>query len=258
MQNAFGDVLRQWRNQRRISQLDLGLAANVSARHISFLETGRSRPSRSMVRLLCDSLELPIAARNSFLTAAGYAPAYRRRGLEDDDMAQIRAAVDWMLDRHDPFPAMALDKHWRIVRANRSAGFLLMGAGLGEGDSLLESMLDREKMSGVLENWNEVMTHMVVRLRTESAHLGGDPVLDEAVERLVPQLGSGQGGHEGTLPAIIPARYRAGDMVMSLFSTIAQFGSAEDIALSELKIEMMFPADEATRGVLVGMAGQRQ
>lgn len=259
MENAFGEVLKQWRNQRRISQLDLGLAANVSARHISFLETGRSKPSRAMVRMLCDSLELPFNARNAFLTAAGFAPAYRSRDLEDDDMAQIRAAVDWTLDRHDPFPAMALDRHWRLVRANRSAGFLLMGAGVSEGDSLLDAMLDREKMEDVLENWVEVMSHIAVRLRTESAHLGGDAVLDDAVDRLVQQLGSGpRAGHEGTLPAIVPARYRAGDMVLSLFSTIAQFGSAEDIALSELKIEMLFPADEATRSVLVGMAGQKQ
>ncbi|MCP4318893.1 MAG: helix-turn-helix domain-containing protein [Hyphomicrobiales bacterium] len=254
--NAFGETLKQWRNQRRLSQLDLGLAANVSARHISFLETGRSQPSRMMVRLLCDSLDLPFTARNSFLTAAGFAPAYRRRHLEDDDMAHIRAAVDWALDRHNPFPAMALDKHWSIVRANASAGFLLMGAGLSEGDSLLEAMLDKDKLGGVLENWLEVMAPVAVRLRTESAHLGGDPVLDEAVQRLTRQLGSRLGSHDGPLPAIVPARYRAGETVLSLLSTIAQFGSAEDIVLAELKIEMMFPADETTRNLLLGMSGQ--
>ena len=111
VQSSFGTALKEWRGRRRMSQLDLGLAANVSARHISFLETGRSKPSRSMVRLLCDSLEVPHVACNAVLTAAGFAPTYRRRDLEDDDMTQVRAAVEWTLQRHDPFPAMALDKH---------------------------------------------------------------------------------------------------------------------------------------------------
>lgn len=256
MQNAFGESLKHWRARRRMSQLDLGLAANVSARHISFLETGRSRPSRSMVRLLSESLELPQSERNAFLGAAGFAPAYRRRDLDDTDMAHVRAAVDWTLERQDPFPAMALDRHWRIVRTNRSAGLILAGAGLGEGDSLLEALFDTEKMAGALENWLEVTQHMIVRLRTESAHLGGDPVLDAAVDRLTEERGPRLPANDGALPAIIPARYRAGDRMLSFFSTIAQFGSAEDIALSELRIELMFPADEPTRAALFAMAGQ--
>ena len=256
MQNAFGDTLKEWRGRRRMSQLDLGLAANVSARHISFLETGRSRPSRSMVRLLSESLELPHGARNAFLGAAGFAPAYRKRDLDDADMAHVRAAVDWTLERHDPFPAMALDRHWTIVKANRSGGLLLAGAGVAEGDSLLEALTDAERMQAVLENWREVAEHMIVRLRTESAHLGGDDVLDATVEKLETALGPRTGGDDGPLPAIIPARYRAGDRVLSFFSTIAQFGSAEDIALSELRIELLFPSDDETRDVLFTMVGQ--
>ncbi len=252
MESAFGAVLKEWRGRRRMSQLDLGLAANVSARHISFLETGRSKPSRSMVRLLCDSLEMPHTARNAVLTAAGFAPAYRRRNLEDDDMAQVRAAVEWTLERHDPFPAFALDKHWTIVRANRSAGFLLMGAGLAQGDSLLDALTDGTQLSQVLDNWAEVAEHMIVRLRTESAHLGGDPVLDAAVAKLAATLVT-KPRSEGPLPAVVPARYRSGNTVLSLFSTIAQFGSAEDIALAELKIELMFPADEQTRAMLTAL-----
>ncbi len=256
MQNAFGAVLKEWRGRRRMSQLDLGLAANVSARHISFLETGRSRPSRSMVRMLCDSLEMPHGARNAVLSAAGFAPAYRRRDLEDDDMAQVRAAVEWTLQRHDPFPAMALDKHWTIVRTNRSAAFILQGAGLAEGDSLLEALTQSERLAEVLDNWTEVAEHMIVRLRTESAHLGGDPVLDAAVEKLTAALPVKPHGNDGPLPAVVPARYRAGETILSLFSTIAQFGSAEDIALAELKIELMFPADEPSRAMLLALAEQ--
>lgn len=140
---------------------------------------------------------------------------------------------------------------------DRPASFwILAGAGLGEGDSLLEALFDTEKMAGALENWLEVAQHMIVRLRTESAHLGGDPVLDAAVDRLTEELGPRLPANDGALPAIIPARYRAGDRMLSFFSTIAQFGSAEDIALSELRIEMMFPADEPTRAALFAMAGQ--
>mgnify|MGYP001829145186 CR=1 FL=1 len=253
MQNSFGEALRLWRGQRRMSQLDLGLTANVSARHISFLETGRARPSQSMAMQLCETLEVPHSARNAFLGAAGFAPAYRRRELNDDDMAHVRAAVDWMLTRHDPFPAFALDKHWRVVKANSSATLLLSGIGLGEGDSLLNAMLDPELMSAALENWQEVAQHMTVRLRTESAHLGGDAVLDKAVEQLTRMTGAGSHGVTGMLPAVIPARYRAGAGTLSFFSTLAQFGTPEDIAVAELKIEMMFPADDATRDALLAM-----
>lgn len=253
MQNTFGSALKEWRGQRRMSQLALGLTANVSARHISFLETGRSRPSRLMVGLLCDSLDLPHGARNALLTAAGFAPAYQRRDFDGEDMASIRSAVEWTLARHDPYPAFALDRHWRIVTCNRSAGFLLGAVGLDEGDSLLEAMLDPQRLGAVLENWREVARHVTVRLRTESAHFGGDPVLDDAIERLNVQLGDRIDVVDAPLPAVIPARYRAGDSVLSLFSTIAQFGTAEDVALAELRIELLFPADEPTRQALMGM-----
>ena len=254
MQNDFGAGLKDWRTQRRMSQLDLGLRANVSARHISFLETGRARPSRPMVLQLCDSLEVPRAARNSLLNAAGFAPAYRRRSLDAEEMAYVRAAVDWTLERHAPFPAFALDKHWTILRANKPAEFLLSGANLAVGDSLLALMSDTERMTAILENALEVMQHMLVRLRTESAHLGGDPVLDEAAERLARSIGDQASDLAMPLPPVIPARYRAGEMGLSFFSALAQFGSAEDIALAELKIEMMFPADEPTRQFLVSMS----
>lgn len=254
MDNNFGATLKEWRGRRRMSQLDLGLSANVSARHISFLETGRSKPSRSMVRLLCDSLDLPHGVRNAFLTSAGFAPAYRRRDLRDNDMAHVRAAVDWTLQRHDPYPAFALDRHWHVVRLNRSAALLLSGAGVEEGDSLLEALLDRDRLAPMLENRAEVIEHMIARLRTESTHLGGDPVLDAAIERLLADPDHKPRAAETPLPILVPARYRVGNMILSLFSTIAQFGSAEDIALTELKIELMFPEDEPTRAVLVSLA----
>ena len=124
MDTAFGVALKEWRVQRRLSQLDLGLAADVSARHISFLETGRARPSRTMVLHLSEHLDLPRPVRNTLLNAAGFAPAYRSRDLGADDMRHIRDAVAWMLERHDPYPAMALDRHWTLVKANGTATML--------------------------------------------------------------------------------------------------------------------------------------
>ncbi|TQV70659.1 helix-turn-helix transcriptional regulator [Denitrobaculum tricleocarpae] len=253
MDQSFGTMLRDWRTQRRLSQLALGLDANVSARHISFLETGRAKPSRAMVLQLCEVLDAPRGTRNSLLNAAGFAPAYRRRDLNEADMAQVRSAVDWTLARHDPYPALALDRHWTLVKINQSARLLLGAISLEEGDSLLSVMTDVERLTVMFENWQEVAQHMLARLRTESGHLGGDRILDAASDRLAESLGTEYADPSGVLPAVVPARYRAGEDTLSLFSTIAQFGTAEDIALAELKIELMFPADDATRRMLLAM-----
>lgn len=256
MDNAFGSQLRTWRDRRRMSQLELGLTANVSARHISFLETGRARPSRPMVMMLGDVLDVPRASRNALLNAAGFAPAYERRDWSDEDMVAVRDAVDWTIRRHDPYPAFLLDRHWRLIRTNRSAGAMLGSLNVGEGDSLLDLMTNIEITKATFENWHEVMHHMLTRLRTESLHLGGDEVLDVATEKLASALGRQASAPAGMLAATIPARYRAGDKTLSLFSTIAQFGTAEDIALADMKIEMLFPADDASRTMLLMMFGE--
>lgn len=253
MDNAFGTHLRTWRDRRHMSQLELGLTANVSARHISFLETGRAKPSQPMVMMLGDVLDVPRASRNALLNAAGFAPAYERRDWSDDDMAAVRDAVDWTMRRHDPYPAFVLDRHWRLIKTNRSAGAMLVGLDVGEGDSLLDLMTNVEMTKALFENWHEVMHHMLTRLRTESLHLGGDDVLDAAAEKLSLALGTQPSTPMGTLAAMIPARYRAGDETLSLFSTIAQFGTAEDIALADMKIEMLFPADDTSRALLFKM-----
>lgn len=250
----FGAELKEWRRARRVSQLDLGLSAGVSSRHISFLETGRSRPSRGMVLRLCDELEVPIAQRNRMLTAAGLSPAYAERDLSEEDMAPMRAAVDWTLARHDPYPAMAIDRHWCLVKANQRMAGLLAAFGAAEGDSMLDMMIDSPMVRTALENYDEVAQHMLARLRVEAAHFGHDPVLEAAIARFEDIVGPGALSVDGIRPAVIPAVYAIGGMRLSLFSTISQFGSAEDIALSELRIEMLFPADEATKVALEAMA----
>jgi len=255
MSGSFGTLMRHWRNERRMSQLDLALAADVSARHISFLETGRARPSRKMVVALSETLDVPRATRNVLLTAAGFAQAYRARDLDDDDMTAVRQAMDWMLERHCPYPAIAFDRHWRLVQVNAVSDALLASLDLGIGDSMLDAFLRDGAFAQALENAEDVARHMIVRLRTESAHVGGDAVLDEAISRLAARLGDRAPASHDAMPAVIPARFRVGDVVLSLFSTIAQFGSTEDIALADLKIELMFPADSATREALLARFG---
>lgn len=256
MPDTFGSLIKDWRSQRRMSQLDLALSADVSARHISFLETGRARPSRSMVQLLADSLDIPRGTRNVLLSAAGFAHSYVARDLDGEEMAAVREAIDWTLKRHCPYPAIAFDRHWRLVRTNAVSEALLGPMNLEVGDSVLDAFLSGGPFAEALENGEEVARHMIARLRTESAHLGGDTVLDAAALKLGEVVGEPGPPDAEPMPAVIPARFRFGDIVLSLFSTIAQFGSTEDIALADTKIELMFPADEATRQALVAQFGE--
>lgn len=251
MGQEFGPALRHWRETRRMSQLALGLEADVSARHISFLETGRARPSRGMVLRLCERLEVPREGRNRLLTAAGLAPAYASRDRSSQDLAPVRAAVDWTLSRHAPYPAFSIDRHWRLVDLNRPAAALFGAAGIHPGASLIEALMSDAALRAAIVNLDEVLRHVAARLRTESAHLGGDAVLDAAVARMEPAPDE----ESGQMPAIVPTVYRLGEVCLSLFSTIAQFGTAEDVALSELRIELMFPADDATRAFFERLDG---
>lgn len=250
MTPAFGHQLKQWRSTRHMSQLNLGLAANVSARHVSFLETGRASPSRMMVMQLCETLQVPLNARNGLLQAAGFAKGYRARSLDDAEMAPARDAMSWMLTQHDPYPAMAIDQYWNIVKANHAASLLLSAVGLAPGDSLLQAMLHSERLRAAIVNWPEVAEHMINRLRTESAHLGHDEILSSAAQTLSQQLEASGRPLRNTPAVILPTRYLLNGLELSLFSVMAQFGSTDDIALADLKIELMFPADEKTRKFL--------
>ncbi len=246
--DAFGPLLKQWRAIRRMSQLDLALAANVSARHVSFLETGRAAPSRAMVLQLSETLEAPRAARNALLQAAGFAPAYRARDLGAEELAVAREALGWTLSRHAPYPAFAIDRHWRLVDANPPALALLGAMGATVGDSLIELFLS-PGFRAVVENWEEVAGAAAARLRAESAHFGGDATLDAAEARLRATLGEPKDAPPRSFPALIPARYRLDGRAYAMTSVIAQFGSVEDVMLADLKIELLYPADAQTRAL---------
>jgi hypothetical protein len=205
-----------------------------------------------MVLQLSDVMDVPRAERNALLASAGFSAAYAAREVDSTDLRYVREAVTWTLQRHDPYPAIAFDRHWRIVQLNRCASALLGGLGVEVGDSLLDAFLSPGPLRDSLENWQEIAREMRTRLRTESMHYGGDPVLEAAIDRLDALDDGDLPDSHVPYPAVIPVEYRAGPHVLSFFSTISQFGSAEDIALADLRIEMMFPANEATRVAMLG------
>ncbi len=239
---SFGPHLRQWRTTRRLSQLDLALEANVSARHISFLETGRAAPSRQMVRHLSEILSVPPARRNDLLEAAGFRAAYERLPLDDAALAPVQTALQRIMHRHAPYPAIMKDLSWRIVDMNTPAAQLFGAAGLGLGDSLLDFITTPGQAAAVIENWGEVGHHTLHRIRAESRAAGGIAVLDEAVAALArdPAVAGFEPSHP--LPPIVSTIFRLGDLRLPLFSTFAQLGGAEELGLAELAIELMFPA----------------
>lgn len=244
----FPAALKGWRKARRLSQLDLANEASVSARHISFLEKGRARPSREMVERLAEALYLPLATRNQLLTQAGFAACYLGRSWEEEEMAPIRAALKYTLDKHSPYPAIAIDRVWTVVRMNETASCLFGPLGVSKDKSLLD-LLVSDQLPNVIENWAEVAHITAQRLRTESTSQGGVPALDRTAAKLGEVAGSGV----QTIGPVVPAIYKAGNLRLALFTTIAQFGTPVDLTLDDLKIELFFPADTNTERALQSM-----
>ena len=247
---TYPDLLKEWRKCRRLSQLDLAVEANVSARHISFLETGRSRPSPDMIVHLAEVMNIPVEARNHMMRAVGFAPRYRATPLDDAAMAPIREAVDWTLERHAPYPGFALDRLWRIVKMNDPAARLFAPFQLSQGQSLLD-LITNPIMADVVENWPQVAHYTALRLRAESAAAGGIPELDAAIEHLAPHF---KAETEMILSPSIPTVYRLGDQRLSLFGTLAQFSTVADETLDDLKIELFFPADTESATLLKSLS----
>ncbi|WP_368343797.1 helix-turn-helix domain-containing protein [Pelagovum sp. HNIBRBA483] len=249
----FATLLRQWRRSQRHSQLSLAHEAGISARHLSFLESARARPSRNMVMQLAQALDLPRVRVNEFLTAAGFAAAYSQTPLDAEALAPVRAALERVMENHAPYPAVLMDRDWGILGMNGAAERLFGMAGIGMGGSGLALLDLPEGPAAWIENWPEVGHHLLTRLEVESRALGGRRVLDRAADRLRSDPAVAEFAPEGPLPPLIPTIYRAGEMRLSLFSTFMQLGGTEDITLSELRVELMFPADEASKAVLAAM-----
>ncbi|QHQ35019.1 helix-turn-helix domain-containing protein [Algicella marina] len=245
---AFGDVLRQGRKAQRMSQMALALEVGVSARHLSFIESGRSRPSRGLVLRLADVLRLAPAARNRALEAVGFAPVHRARSLTEPELAPVLTAMQRMLRRHDPYPGVALDAEWRLLAMNGAARRVF--AGLEVGASVLDVLVTQGAGAALFENWEEMAGHLAARLRTESAAAGGLETLEVAARLLDTQAAP----RRGPLPPFLHSVMQLGDARLTLLSTIAQFGGAEDLTVADLRIELFHPADEASAVVLEWMA----
>ncbi|WP_448623579.1 helix-turn-helix domain-containing protein [Geodermatophilus sp. URMC 64] len=251
-----GSLLRTWRQRRRLSQLDLSNEAGVSARHLSFLETGRVRPSREMVLHLADSLEVPLRARNELLVAAGFAPVYARRGLDAPDMAAVRSALDLVLAAYEPFPAVVIDRAWHLVAANRGIALLTDGVDprlLEPPVNVLRLSLHPDGMAPRIRNLAQWRAHVLHRLARE-ARLSGDPGL-AALHRELSLL---PGGTDPRPPdgIAVPLRVRAGDDDLAFLSTVTTFGTAVDLTAAEVSIEAFLPADERTAEAVRAAAAQ--
>lgn len=247
MQTDFGSILKEWRKVRRFSQLDLSLEAELSARHLSFLESGRSKPSREMVLRLSDALQLPRPAANHALNAAGFAAVYPSLPDDAPELAPVNQAIENMLEKHDPYPGIAVDRHWNVVKSNQGAQMLLAMASPDGTANMMDILMNSAGLD-LIENWDEVAMLSLTRLRTELLELGGDEKLSALMQRLA--------NHERVKQidmsvinlnqAVIPTILRFGESRLSLFSTIAQFGTVQDTRAGETRIEMMFPMDEET------------
>jgi transcriptional regulator with XRE-family HTH domain len=250
--SSFGTMLRSWRAARRLSQLELASAAGVSSRHLSFIETGRSRPSREMVVHLAEQLDIPLRERNTLLTAAGFAPLYRETALSAPEMEQARNAIDLVLRSH-PYPAIAVDRRWDLVNTNDKALVILEGLDeslLGPPTNVYRVSLHPDGLASRIENFDEYADHLLSRLQHQVS-VSADPDLVELLEEMRGYVGRRHPiAHIAPSQVLLPIRVRLGDQVLSLMSTITVFGTPVDITLAELAIETFFPADAATAALL--------
>ena len=258
---AVGDHLREWRQRRRLSQLDLACEAEISTRHLSFVETGRAQPSRDMVLRLADQLEIPLRERNVILVAAGFAPVFPQRALDDPALAAARKAVDLILAGHEPHPALAVDRGWNLVAANRMVAPMMALADpdlLKAPVNVLRLSLHPRGLAPHTVNLHEWRAHLLERLRRE-AELTADPRLTDLLTELkaypIPGGQPPRKASDEYAGVAMPFQLRARDgRVLSFYSTTTVFGTAVDVTLSELTLETFFPADPETAEVVRGMA----
>lgn len=252
----IGDHLREWRQRRRMSQLDLAGEAEISARHLSFVETGRAAPSRDMVLRLAERLDVPLRERNVLLVAAGYAPAFPQRPLEDPALTSARQAIDLVLKAHEPNPALAVDRHWNLVSANRMVAPLLDGIPqhlLGQPLNVLRLAFHPEALAPRTVNLAEWCGHLLERLHRQ-CEATADPELIKLHNDLKSYPIPARAAPLPSDNVAIPFKLRHQGEILSFFSTTMVFGTPVDITLSELALETFFPADERTAERLKQMA----
>lgn len=262
-QTTAGMMIREWRQRRRMSQLDLALDAEISQRHLSFVESGRAKPSREMVLKLAEHMSVPLRQRNRLLMAAGFAPSYGERSLDDPALKPALAAVELVLKGHEPFPAIAVDKGWNMVLANMAiAPFLadVEDAGLLEPPvNVLRLSLHPKGLAPRIVNLDRWRTHLIERLRLQ-IDASADPALEALERELSAYPGRPRGAgraYDAAANVAVPLKLRAQDRILSFISTITVFGTPLDVTLSELAIESFFPADAETGEFLRTLAARQ-
>ena len=264
--SPIGDHLRHWRQHRHLSQQGLALEADISTRHLSYVETGRAQPSREMVLRLAERLSVPLRERNALLVAAGYAPMYQARPFDHPDLAAARRAVDLVLQGHEPNPALAVDRHWNLVAANAVVPLLLEGVApwlLEPPVNVLRLSLHPEGLGPRLTNAAQWRTHLLHRLQQQIAATA-DAQLQALHDEIAAYPVEGAEHHAalygGAAPDIVvPFQLRTPQgVLLSFISTVTIFGTPVDVTLQELAVESFFPADAATQSALAQLAGTRQ
>jgi transcriptional regulator with XRE-family HTH domain len=262
-------MLRAWRRRRGASQLSLALQSGVSQRHVSFLESGRARPSREMVVQLSTALDVPLRQRNEMLLAAGFAPAYRESNLAAPELAPVRQAIEFMLKQQEPYPAVVIDRLWNLLQANEAANaftvFLFEGMPPvpppGKGPNLLRWILDPKALRSKISNWEEVARYLVATTYAEILAAGGEPRALGFIEEImaypdVPASFRKLRFEERPAP-VLTVDYLVGGKALSVFTTIATLGTPQDITLQEVRVESFFPADDRSDALFRSLAAKR-
>ncbi|HEX4981818.1 MAG TPA: helix-turn-helix transcriptional regulator [Ilumatobacteraceae bacterium] len=251
---ALGDLVRHWRRVRSMSQLDLAAAASTTPRYMSFVETGRAQPSREMVLRLAVALDVPLRDRNGLLVAAGFAPIYPEHDFDHPAVERVMAALDRVLDRHEPYPAVVMDRRWDVVRVNTGAARLFAGLcapePVPEPANVLRLMLEPGPVRTAVENWNEVAPTLLERARREA--VGG--VMDLMTAEMVQRLRTGADAAVfaaaprsiAPLIPIVDVQFAYGGSTLRWFSVISTIGTPVDVTAQELRLEAFFPSDNET------------
>jgi transcriptional regulator with XRE-family HTH domain len=256
MTTHAGDLLREWRQRRRLSQLDLAIAANVSSRHLSFVETGRSRPTSQMILHLAEHLDVPLRDRNALLLAGGYAPAYPERGLAEPELSAIRTALTRVLAGHEPYPAVVVNRWWELVDANSGIALFTRHVRpdlLEPPVNVLRLSLHPDGMAPRIANLPEWRAHLLARLHRQ-AQATGDTRLAHLYDELKAYPG-GESEHPQATDVVVPLRYRGDREELSFISITAMVGTPMDVTVEELVIESFYPADQKTAQALSGRPG---
>jgi transcriptional regulator with XRE-family HTH domain len=262
---GFSDSLRRWRRHKGLSQLDLAGRTEISQRHLSFMELGRASPSRDMVMRLAAALDVPLRQHNALMISAGFAPVWRQTDLAEPELREIRKALDYMLAQQEPFPAVAVDRHWNLLQSNSGAArlieFLVGPLAPGTSVNLADALVAPDVLRPYLVNWADVVRYFIRSVEADAA-ADGTPETAALYERLLAYQGAraaiNAAPTELAMTPVLPMHFRKGNTSLRLFTTIATLGTPQDITLQELRVECFFPMDDETASILRGWLADSQ